>query len=148
VSTQNITPTIANQVLWHSGNGGYEPGSFVNKLIGTIANADDLNRGLLGLGFPGYVQAVNLIERSRDGVDYLKEIDARPEPGIVGTILPVRVGQGGVNEIYGHRLEAAEDVCEAVADLFNAGPLTRPDKSDAVMTAYDAWTRAAGVGDG
>jgi len=39
-------------------------------------------------------------------------------------------------------------VCEAVADLFNAGPLTRPDKSDAVMTAYDAWTRAAGVGDG
>jgi hypothetical protein len=148
MATDKITPTIANQVLWHYGRGGYEPGSFVATLILTIAKADDLNRGLLALGFPGYVQAVNLIERTPSGADYLTEVAARPEPGIVGSLVPVRIGQGGVNEIYARRLEAAEEVCKAVAVLAEPGAVTRPDLTGALFEKYLAWMHAAGVDHG
>lgn len=41
-----------------------EPGSFVQALIRAIFRADDNNRARLAQGFPGYVWAVGLYERS------------------------------------------------------------------------------------
>lgn len=73
----HITPAVAAQVLFHYGEtGGYAAGEFVSHLIGTIARADRPNRALLGRGFPGYVEAADLIEYSTDGVQVLQSIAA------------------------------------------------------------------------
>lgn len=67
-----ITPTIAAHVLYHYGAGGYEAGSFTRRLIDLITRADPQNRALLELGFPGYVEAVNLADRTSVGINLLK----------------------------------------------------------------------------
>jgi hypothetical protein len=70
-----ITPDAAAHVLWHyKSGGGYEPGSFVRKLIEAIAAADVVNRQRLALGFPAYVAAVNLADRSTNGLVALEAI--------------------------------------------------------------------------
>jgi hypothetical protein len=74
---QTITPTVAAQVLHHYGRpGGYQAGSFIDHLIGSIARADRQNRALLALGFPGYCAAADLIEYTEGGVEQLQEIAA------------------------------------------------------------------------
>lgn len=69
-----ITPDIAEQTLHYYGHGGYPGGAFVVALQRAITHADNGNRLRLMLGFPGYVRAAHLIERSLDGVDVLRQI--------------------------------------------------------------------------
>lgn len=71
-----VTEAIAAHVLFHFGAGGYEAGSFTMRLIELIARADPGNRALLGLGFPGYVAAVGLADRTTDGIAVLQKIAA------------------------------------------------------------------------
>lgn len=70
----DITAEVAAHVLCHYGAGGYRAGSFTMALIEVIARADPQNRALLALGHPAYVAAVNLIDRTTDGVAKLSEI--------------------------------------------------------------------------
>ncbi|MGH3813434.1 MAG: hypothetical protein ACRDUV_13430 [Pseudonocardiaceae bacterium] len=70
-----ITPDIAGQVLWYYGevSGARRPGSFASALLAAIAAADPGNQARLALGFPGYVVAVQTIQRP-DGVEELRDI--------------------------------------------------------------------------
>lgn len=71
-----ITADIAGQVLWHFGidtPGRRRPGSFSAALLAAIAAADPGNQARLALGFPGYVVAVQTIQRP-DGVEELRDI--------------------------------------------------------------------------
>lgn len=71
-----ITPEVANHVLAHFGEGGYQPGSFYQDLILLIARADPTRRRRLALGEPAYVLAVSLAQNSADGVATLRAIAA------------------------------------------------------------------------
>lgn len=75
-----ITADAAAHVLWHyRQDGGYEPGSFVRKLIEAITAADPINRQRLTLGFPAYVAAVQVAETNPAGFVALEAI-AEGEP--------------------------------------------------------------------
>lgn len=70
-----IGVTPAAQVLWwfdHSR--GYRPGSFMENLIRAIASADPQNRARLALGFPEYVEAMNVAQNMPGGLDRLHDI--------------------------------------------------------------------------
>lgn len=87
MSTAWVDSTEAAHVLWDYGEGGTEPGPFVKRLLDTIAHADYANRSKLGLAYPGYVAACNIIERDKEGVAILTEIMAvarREAEGEVG----------------------------------------------------------------
>ena len=71
-----ITPTAAAHVLWHYGEGGYKPGAFIASLIAAIAKADRPNRARLALGFPEYVAACELADRTPGGLETLNNIAA------------------------------------------------------------------------
>ena len=57
-----IRPEVAQHVLWHFGEGGLRPGSFLEKLLVAIAGSDQENQLRLALGFPDYVTAVQLAQ--------------------------------------------------------------------------------------
>lgn len=73
--TVEITADVASHVLWHFGELGKQPGSFVRDLIMLVARADPPNRARLGLGHPAYVLAVSLAQ-APDGVATLQAIAA------------------------------------------------------------------------
>lgn len=70
----HITSEIAHQTLYFFGHGGHTPGSFAKSLFRAICVADPQNRERLGYGFPGYVNAVRLIQDHEDGIARLREI--------------------------------------------------------------------------
>ena len=75
-----ITPKIANQVLFHFNAGGYPAGSFIAELLSLIGRADPVNRHRLSLGFPAHVGAVVLGELP-GGIESLRAIAAAEQPG-------------------------------------------------------------------
>lgn len=76
----SITPEIARHVLYEfNASGGYAAGDFTRQLIGMLQRADVDNRGRLARVFPGYAQAVALIDSSLDGVEVLQQIAAGGE---------------------------------------------------------------------
>jgi hypothetical protein len=83
----HITPTIAAHVLYESFPGAryaMAAGSFTRALIATIGRADTVHKLKLGLGFPGYVEAVDVVQNRSNGQAYLESIAAKlmtdPEP--------------------------------------------------------------------
>lgn len=70
----DVTPSIAADVLWYFDHGGYEPGSFTRSLLGTICSADPANSIRLSLGFPGYVAACRWAREDPNGIERLREI--------------------------------------------------------------------------
>ncbi|MFI6179800.1 hypothetical protein ACIA8R_29945 [Nonomuraea sp. NPDC051191] len=88
---KQVTPTAADHVLWlYRGFDaatltGKEPGNFTRKLMHLIKAADPGNRRRLGLGFPDYVAAMDLLDLPLD--QYETNIAALAEiarPGSVG----------------------------------------------------------------
>ena len=73
-SAPTITPETANHVLWHFGRGGYQPGSFTQKLLELICAADLDNKAKLAQIFPEYVHCVLAMEYDPDGVAQLQGI--------------------------------------------------------------------------
>ena len=71
-----IDTQTAQHVLWHFGQGGYEPGSFTKHLLLAIGTADPANQTRLSLGFPGYVAAMQLAQTSDTGIATLQTIAA------------------------------------------------------------------------
>lgn len=72
---QNTIPAeTAQHVLFHFGAGGYQPGSFTQQLITTIAMADPGNQARMALGFPNEVAAVQLAQNDPNGIDQLQRI--------------------------------------------------------------------------
>lgn len=71
-------PTIpaetANHVLWHFGHGGYQPGTFTEKLLAALCAADMDNKAKLADAYPDYAAAVIAIEYDPDGVTNLQRI--------------------------------------------------------------------------
>lgn len=66
---------IASHVAWYYDHtAGYRPGSFTEKLLSAIGNADRTNRVRLALGFPEYVAAMTLCMDVPGGTDRIKEI--------------------------------------------------------------------------
>lgn len=79
VLVSHVSQEEAAHVLAHVSDAeeGYEAGSFTRSLIEAIFRADPNNQRLLGLGFPGYVAAVQLYQIVNDGHQRLREIAAR-----------------------------------------------------------------------
>lgn len=76
----SITPEIARHVLWHfKAAGAWEPGDLTKLLLQMLQRADVDNRGRLARVYPGYAQAVALIDSSLDGVEVLQQIAAGGE---------------------------------------------------------------------
>lgn len=70
----NISATTARHVLWHYGiEGGYQPGSFTQRLMQAIDAADVVNTARLRAAFPELVDAMTLAGRSRNGIALLEE---------------------------------------------------------------------------
>ncbi|WP_328336824.1 hypothetical protein [Streptomyces violaceus] len=70
-----IPAETAAHVLFHYGHdGGYQAGTFTTNLITAIDSADPSNKARLELGFPDYVAAVNAMQYSHNGVEYLQSI--------------------------------------------------------------------------
>lgn len=68
-----IPADVAAHVLHAFGReGGYPAGSFTQKLIALIDQADDNNIQLLRLGFPEYVAAILTIQNNPAGVQHLQ----------------------------------------------------------------------------
>lgn len=73
-----VDPNTANHVAWfYRPSLGYRPGSFIEKLIGAIANADLTNRAKLSLAFPEYVAAVTMAADYPGGLEELALIARR-----------------------------------------------------------------------
>lgn len=65
----------ANNVLrFFCGNEGYSGGSFVDSLLTCLSNADEANIERIRLGFPDLVEFFLLGQRTRGGLDQLREI--------------------------------------------------------------------------
>jgi hypothetical protein len=63
----------ARHVLWHYGaEGGYQPGSFTQKLMATIDAADVVNKARLRGAYPELVDAMNLAANREDGIRSLQ----------------------------------------------------------------------------
>lgn len=69
-----ITPETAANVLYFFRQGGYPAGSFTEKLMSAIGNADMGNLERLALGFPELVHAMRLAMQVEDGIARLKLI--------------------------------------------------------------------------
>ncbi|MGE5501263.1 MAG: hypothetical protein ACM3W4_04990 [Ignavibacteriales bacterium] len=60
-------------VLWHYGaDGGYQPGSFTQKLMIAIDAADVVNKARLRACYPELVDAMNLAANREDGIRQLQ----------------------------------------------------------------------------
>lgn len=67
-----IDQNTAAHVAWfYRPSLGYRPGSFVEKLISAIANADLANRAQMSLAYPEYVAAVTMAADYPGGLDEL-----------------------------------------------------------------------------
>jgi hypothetical protein len=80
--SSELTPHVAAQVLFVLDGpqaNSYPPGSFVTLLIRTMAHADRHNLARFYLGFPGYVDAVELYKIHDGGVERLRTIAADAE---------------------------------------------------------------------
>lgn len=75
---QDTAPAIdaetANHVLAHFGHDGYQPGSFTEQLITTIAMADMENSARLAAAYPELVGAVLIAKYDENGIAYLQGI--------------------------------------------------------------------------
>jgi hypothetical protein len=74
----HTSPTFAAEtarhVLWHYGaDGGYQPGSFTQKLMAAIDAADVVHRARLRVVYPELVDAMNLAARHEDGIRRLQQ---------------------------------------------------------------------------
>lgn len=72
------SPTFASEtarhVLWHYGaEGGYQPGSFTQKLMAAIDSADVVHKARLRAAYPELVDAMNLAANREDGVRTLQQ---------------------------------------------------------------------------
>lgn len=72
-----MTPTQAAHVLHYFASGGIKPGSFIERLIDTIAHADLVNQRKLGIAYPGYVHAVYIARNRDSGIEELRAIAAQ-----------------------------------------------------------------------
>ncbi|MFE4867652.1 hypothetical protein [Streptomyces sp. NPDC056682] len=77
MSTENITipPETARHVLWHYGHdGGWQPGSFTQRLMAAFDAADIDNAGILATAYPELGAAMLAAKYDEDGIDRLKKI--------------------------------------------------------------------------
>lgn len=72
----HIPTEIANHVLFHFGQGGYQPGSFTTHLLCAFAASDEENFFRLAAAYPEYGAAVAAIQYDPDGVQQLQQIAA------------------------------------------------------------------------
>lgn len=70
----SITPEVANHVLFHFGQGGYQAGSFTTHLLCAFATADEQHFFRLSDAFPEYGAAVAAIQYDPKGVTNLTAI--------------------------------------------------------------------------
>lgn len=76
-NSPTIPPETARHVLWLFGHdGGYQPGTFTQKLIDLLAYAPPVQMAKLGLGYPVETEAVRLAKYDETGIDQLKKIAA------------------------------------------------------------------------
>lgn len=74
-SSPTIPPETARHVLWtFACAGGYQPGSFTQKLLELLAAADVVNTAKLALAFPAETEAVRMAKGDRDGIAKLTAI--------------------------------------------------------------------------
>lgn len=64
----------AAHVLWHYGEGGWEPGSFTKHLLRAFAAADPINFALLAVMFPHQARAMHLAKEHDDGIAQLRDL--------------------------------------------------------------------------
>lgn len=70
-----ITAETARHVLWTFGHeGGYQPGTFTQKLLELLAYAPPVQTAKLALGYPEETEAVRLAKYDETGIDQLKKI--------------------------------------------------------------------------
>lgn len=62
----------AAHVLWYFGAGGYQPGSFTEKLLSAFAHASPSNLGKLSAVFPELGEAYRLAAHHEGGLDALR----------------------------------------------------------------------------
>ncbi|HEY6116120.1 MAG TPA: hypothetical protein VI172_09200 [Candidatus Dormibacteraeota bacterium] len=79
-SSPTIPPETARHVLWtFACDGGYQPGSFTQKLLELLAAADVVNTARLATAFPAEAEAVRMAKGDRDGIAKLTAIaEGRP----------------------------------------------------------------------
>jgi hypothetical protein len=74
-SSPTIPPETARHVLWtFACDGGYQPGSFTQKLLELLAAADVVNTARLAAAFPAEAEAVRMAKNDRDGIAKLTAI--------------------------------------------------------------------------
>ena len=74
-SSPTIPPETARHVLWMFGHeGGYQPGTFSQKLLELLAYAPPVQMAKLALGYPVETEAVRLAKYDEDGIDKLKAL--------------------------------------------------------------------------
>jgi hypothetical protein len=74
-SSHTIPPETARHVLWtFACDGGYQPGSFTQKLLELLAAADVVNTARLATAFPTEAEAVRMAKNDRDGIAKLTAI--------------------------------------------------------------------------
>lgn len=77
-----ITFEVANHVLFQYNAGGFPAGTFTRKLLDLMGSADFQNKAKLGICFPEYALAINIIE-SPDGTEWLRNRVAIMTVGIM-----------------------------------------------------------------
>jgi len=83
-SSPTFAAETARHVLWHYGaEGGYQPGSFTQKLMAAIDAADIVHRARLRAAYPELVDAMNHAASREDGIRQLQQ-------GIGVTVAPLR----------------------------------------------------------
>ncbi|MGJ5895124.1 hypothetical protein ACSCBZ_24690 [Streptomyces niveiscabiei] len=75
-AAHQVSSKAAAHVLWHERLGGYEPGSFVKKLLALWAWADDENAARLTASWPEYGAAIALMKQP-NGAAELRAIAER-----------------------------------------------------------------------
>ncbi|MEU6552048.1 hypothetical protein ABZ915_17455 [Streptomyces sp. NPDC046915] len=74
LTSPTISAETARHVLWHYGaEGGYQPGSFTQRLMEAVAAADVVHTARLRVVYPELVDAMVLACTYRDGITRLKE---------------------------------------------------------------------------
>lgn len=83
-TSPTIAPETARHVLWHYGaDGGYQPGSFTQKLMQAIDAADVIHKARLRAAYPELVDAMNQAANREDGIRHL-------QAGLGITVAPLR----------------------------------------------------------
>ena len=73
-NSTTIPPETARHVLWMFGHdGGYQPGTFSQKLLELLAYAPPVQMAKLALGYPVETEAVRLAKYDEDGINKLKK---------------------------------------------------------------------------